>query len=59
MAQILSSTEAAMKMTAHRMRRRYRELLRDEIANIVAAPEDVDQEINSLFALFQNYSASR
>ncbi len=48
-----------MKMTAHRMRRRYRELLRDEIANIVAAPEDVDQEINSLFALFQNYSASR
>ncbi|MEO2018361.1 MAG: sigma-70 family RNA polymerase sigma factor [Fuerstiella sp.] len=50
----LASTEAAMKMTAHRMRRRYREILREEIAEIVATPEDVDTEIRSLFALFQN-----
>ena len=53
-AEVLESTEAAMKMTAHRMRRRYRELLRDEIADVVAAPEDVDKEIRSLFALFQS-----
>ena len=43
-----------MKMTAHRMRRRYRELLREEIADIVATPEDVDEEIHNLFALFKS-----
>lgn len=53
-AEALASTEAAMKMTAHRMRRRYRELLRDEIADIVASSEDIDEEIRNLFALFQN-----
>ena len=53
-AEALASTEAAMKMTAHRMRRRYREVLRDEIADLVAAPEDVDEEIRNLFALFQS-----
>lgn len=53
-AETLSTTEAAMKMTAHRMRRRYRELLRDEIADVVATPEDVDDEIRNLFAVFQS-----
>ncbi len=53
-AEAVGSTEAAMKMTAHRMRRRYRELLREEIAEIVAKPEDIDEEIRNLFSLFQN-----
>lgn len=53
-AEILGSTEAAMKMSAHRMRHRYREILREEIADVVANPEDVDDEIRNLFTLFQN-----
>ena len=53
-AEILGSTEAAMKMSAHRMRNRYREILREEIADVVAAPEDVDDEIRNLFALFDS-----
>ncbi len=53
-AEALGSTEAAMKMTAHRMRRRYRELLRAEIAETAVAVDDVDDEIRSLFKLFQD-----
>lgn len=45
----LSLTEGAAKMAASRMRRRYRELLREEIAQAVATPDDVDDEIRKLF----------
>lgn len=45
----LNMTEGATKMAASRMRRRYRELLREEIAQAVASPEDVDDEIRRLF----------
>lgn len=46
----LNMAEAAARMAAHRMRRRYRDLLREEIAQTVAGPEDVDDEIRNLFA---------
>ena len=42
------SAEAA-RQAATRLRRRYRELLRSEIAETVADPEDVDDEIRRLF----------
>ena len=45
-------TEGTVKMTVHRMRQRYRELLRTEISQTVAGPGDVDDEIRSLFATF-------
>lgn len=45
----LGMTEAAVKMAVSRMRRRYRRLLRAEIANTVSSPEDVEQEIGDLF----------
>jgi hypothetical protein len=48
----LGVSEGAAKVAAHRMRKRYRELLRDEIAQTVAGPEQVDEEIRSLFAAF-------
>ena len=35
----LGSTEGAIKTAAHRLRRRYRDLLRDEITQIVATPD--------------------
>jgi RNA polymerase sigma-70 factor (ECF subfamily) len=46
----LGMTEGAVKVAVHRLRRRYRELLREEIAQTVADPADVDQEIRDLFA---------
>jgi len=40
----------ALKMAVSRLRKRYRELLRQNIADTVASPEDVDDEIRRLFA---------
>ena len=44
-------TEEAARAAAHRLRRRYRELLREEVARTVDDPAEVDEEIRSLFAL--------
>lgn len=49
LADQLGTTEAALKMTVQRMRRRYAEMLREEIAHTVAGPGDVDDEIRHLF----------
>ncbi|MCH7726022.1 MAG: hypothetical protein IH991_06010 [Planctomycetes bacterium] len=48
----LSMTESAARMASSRLRRRYRQLLREEIAQTVSSPEDIDDEINSLFTTF-------
>jgi RNA polymerase sigma-70 factor (ECF subfamily) len=48
----LSITPDAAKMAASRLRRHYRELLRDEIAQTVAGPDYVEDEIRNLFATF-------
>ena len=50
-ARDLGITEAALKMAVHRLRRRYRKLLRDEIARTVSSPEEVEDEIRCLFAV--------
>ena len=46
-------TEAAVKMAVVRLRERLREILRTEIAETVATPQDVDDEIRHLFAAFR------
>jgi len=46
----LNTTEAAVKMAVSRMRRRYGQLLRAEIARTVSTPEEVDDELRALFA---------
>jgi RNA polymerase sigma-70 factor (ECF subfamily) len=48
----LDLTEAAVKMAVQRLRARYRDLLRAEIADTVAAPGQVEEEIRHLFATF-------
>ena len=48
-AEQLGMTEAAVKMAMTRLRKRYRELLRDEIAQTVADEGDIDDEIHELF----------
>jgi DNA-directed RNA polymerase specialized sigma24 family protein len=45
----LHMTEAAVKVAVHRLRGRYRELLREEIGRTVDSQEDVDDEIRHLF----------
>ncbi|HRY51974.1 MAG TPA: sigma-70 family RNA polymerase sigma factor [Candidatus Paceibacterota bacterium] len=47
----LSATEAALKMAVQRLRRRYGELLREEIANTVADPNDVEDELRHLMTV--------
>lgn len=49
-AEKLQMTEGAVKVAAHRLRRRYRELLREEIAHTVASPEEVEDEIRYLLS---------
>lgn len=45
----LGMEEGAVKVAVHRLRQRYRELLRVEIADTVAAPDEVDAEMRHLF----------
>ena len=47
-AATLGSTEGALKMSVHRMRERYQELAREEIAQTVSRPEEVEEEIRHL-----------
>jgi len=47
----LSLTETAANQAVHRMRRRYRELFREEIAQTVAGPGEVEDELKHLFAV--------
>jgi RNA polymerase sigma-70 factor (ECF subfamily) len=46
----LGMTEGAVKVAVHRLRQRYRELLRAEIAETVTNPSDVDAEMRHLVA---------
>jgi RNA polymerase sigma-70 factor (ECF subfamily) len=46
----LGISEGAVKMAVHRLRQRYRELLRAEIAQTLEAPDEIDDEIRQLFA---------
>ena len=56
----LGLTEGAVKVAAHRMRRRFRELLRAEIAETLPSPSEIEDEIRALFeALSGNPRVSR
>ena len=46
----LKMTEGAVKVAVHRLRQRYRDLLRDEIAQTVTTEEQINEEIRDLFA---------
>lgn len=50
----LGLTEGAVKVAAHRMRRRFRELLRSELSNTVADPKDIEAELQYLFEVIAN-----
>jgi DNA-directed RNA polymerase specialized sigma24 family protein len=46
----MSATEAAVRQAVSRLRKRYRQLLLNEVQATVADPDDVDDEIRRLFA---------
>lgn len=46
----LGMTDEAVKVAAHRLRRRYRDLLRDQITQTVAEPGLVEEEIRQLLS---------
>lgn len=46
----LNMTEGAVKVAAHRMRRRYRDLLREEISQTVTSSDEVGDEIRYLLS---------
>jgi RNA polymerase sigma-70 factor (ECF subfamily) len=46
----LGMSEGAVRVAVHRLRKRYRHLLADEIARTLASPEAVEDEMQSLFA---------
>jgi DNA-directed RNA polymerase specialized sigma24 family protein len=50
LARDMKMSEGALKVAVHRLRKRYRELFRQEIADTVADPADVDSELRSLAA---------
>jgi RNA polymerase sigma-70 factor (ECF subfamily) len=51
-AKALGMEEGAVRVAIHRLRKRYRQLLRDEIANTLSDPKMVDEEMRALFGAF-------
>jgi RNA polymerase sigma-70 factor (ECF subfamily) len=44
----MGSNEGAVRVAVHRLRKRYRELFREEIAHTIADPADVEEEVRHL-----------
>jgi RNA polymerase sigma-70 factor (ECF subfamily) len=51
LAQKLALSEGAVKSAVHRLRQRYRQLLREEITHTVAGPGEVEEELRHLVAV--------
>jgi len=50
LARELNTTEGTIKVTIHRLRRRFGELVREQVSQTVESPTEVDEEIRELFA---------
>lgn len=48
-ASILGVSEGAIRVAVHRLRRRFRDLIRDEIAQTVSSPEEIEDELHHLW----------
>jgi RNA polymerase sigma-70 factor (ECF subfamily) len=53
-AKLLGLSEGAIRVQVHRLRQRYRALLREEISQTLSDPTKADEEMQSLFAAFSN-----
>src|SRR5882762_9091650 len=52
-ANSLGMNEGALKVAVHRLRKRYGELIRAQIAQTVATPEEIEEELRYLFAVLR------
>ena len=48
----LGLSEGAVKMRAHRLRRRFGELLREEVGRTVSTPEELEEELRHLLSIW-------
>ncbi len=48
-ARALGISEEAARQAAHRLRKRFREILREEVSHTVSDPAEIDDEIRALF----------
>ena len=53
LAKKLGMTEGALKVAVHRLRQRYREVLRAEIAETVNSPDEIEDEMRHLVAVLR------
>ena len=53
-ASSLGLREDTVKMTVHRLRKQYREILRQEVAHTVSSPAEIDEELRYLFAVLSD-----
>lgn len=49
-ASALGMSEGAIKVAVHRLRRRYRDLVRDEILQTVSSPDEIEDELRHLWS---------
>ncbi len=54
LAEEMGVSAGALRMSVHRFRRRYRRLLRAEIAESVSGPEEIDEELRFLLSIVGN-----
>jgi RNA polymerase sigma factor (sigma-70 family) len=57
-AAVLGLTESAVKSAIFRMRRRYHELVREEVAQTIGDPAELEAEIRHLMTLFSSATAT-
>jgi RNA polymerase sigma-70 factor (ECF subfamily) len=50
----LSTTEGALRIAAHRMKERFRALLREEVAHTAASADEIDAELRYLVSLLRS-----
>jgi len=55
----LGTSEGAVKTSVHRLRRRFGELLRTEVAETVRSPEQVDDELRYLLGVLEPWEPKR
>jgi RNA polymerase sigma-70 factor (ECF subfamily) len=55
----LAMSEGAVKVAVHRLRRRFGELLRAEVAETLADPAETDQEVRHLLLVIRPFKARR
>jgi RNA polymerase sigma-70 factor (ECF subfamily) len=51
LAQEMGVSSGALRMSLHRLRRKYRHILREEIAETVSTPAEIDEEIRFLMSV--------